>query len=123
MVVIRLSSNLDVSFSPSDAQGLEKATPSQLEKSRSAPPDLAFIFQSWTRTFICRRFCKVSWVPEVDGIQAWSSGRKIEKRRQAKSFENQWEIRGKANKKESRQFLIHVNDSTRVSQMHCCAAL
>jgi hypothetical protein len=31
-VVIRLSSNLDLSFSPSDAQGLENATPSQLDE-------------------------------------------------------------------------------------------
>ena len=28
-------------------------------KLRSAPPVWAFIFQSWTRTFICRRFCRV----------------------------------------------------------------
>jgi len=36
-VVIRLNSNLDVSFSPNDAQWLEKASPSQLDEIEISP--------------------------------------------------------------------------------------
>jgi len=36
-IVIQLSSNLDVSFSPENAEGLEHATPSQLEKIEITP--------------------------------------------------------------------------------------
>jgi hypothetical protein len=36
-VVIRLSSKLDVSFSPRDAEGLENATPAQLEPIEISP--------------------------------------------------------------------------------------
>jgi uncharacterized protein DUF2442 len=43
-VVIRLSSNLDVSFSPNDAQGLEKATPSQLHEIEISPSGLGIHF-------------------------------------------------------------------------------
>lgn len=43
-VVIRLSSNLDVSFSPRDAQGLEKATPSQLHEIEISPSGFGIHF-------------------------------------------------------------------------------
>jgi hypothetical protein len=43
-VVIGLSSNLDVSFSPNDAQGLEKATPSQLDEIEISPSGLGIHF-------------------------------------------------------------------------------
>ncbi len=43
-VVIRLSSNLDVSFSPDDAQGLERATPSQLDEIEITPSGLGLHF-------------------------------------------------------------------------------
>jgi hypothetical protein len=43
-VVIRLSSNLDVSFSPNDAQGLEKATPSQLDEIEISPSGFGIHF-------------------------------------------------------------------------------
>jgi hypothetical protein len=43
-VVIRLSSNLDMSFSPDDAQGLEKATPSQLDEIEISPSGLGIHF-------------------------------------------------------------------------------
>jgi hypothetical protein len=43
-VVIRLSSSLDVSFSPNDAQGLEKATPSQLDEIEITPSGLGIHF-------------------------------------------------------------------------------
>jgi len=43
-VVIRLSSNLDVSFSPKDAEGLEKATPSQLDEIEISPSGLGIHF-------------------------------------------------------------------------------
>jgi hypothetical protein len=43
-VVIRLSSNLDLSFSPNDAQGLEKATPSQLGEIEISPSGLGIHF-------------------------------------------------------------------------------
>ena len=43
-IVIRLSSNLDVSFSPNDAQGLEKATPSQLDEIEISPSGLGIHF-------------------------------------------------------------------------------
>jgi hypothetical protein len=43
-VVIRLSSNLDVSFSPNDAQGLEKASPSQLAEIEISPSGLGIHF-------------------------------------------------------------------------------
>src|SRR5580704_433099 len=43
-VVIRLSSNLDVSFSPNDTQGLEKATPSQLDEIEITPSGFGIHF-------------------------------------------------------------------------------
>jgi len=43
-VVIQLSSNLDVSFSPDNAQGLEHAEPSQLEKIEISPSGLGIHF-------------------------------------------------------------------------------
>ena len=43
-VVIRLSSNLDVSFSPNDAQGLEKAAASQLDDIEISPSGLGIHF-------------------------------------------------------------------------------
>jgi hypothetical protein len=43
-IVIRLSSNLDVSFSPSDAQGLEGAKPSQLEDIEISPSGFGIHF-------------------------------------------------------------------------------
>jgi len=43
-VVIRLSSNLDVSFSPNDAQGLEGAAPSQLYEIEITPSGLGLHF-------------------------------------------------------------------------------
>jgi hypothetical protein len=43
-VVIRLSSNLDVSFSANDAQGLEKATPSQLDEIEISPSGFGLHF-------------------------------------------------------------------------------
>jgi Protein of unknown function (DUF2442) len=43
-VVIRLNSNLDVSFSPSDAQGLERATPSQLDEIEISPSGFGIHF-------------------------------------------------------------------------------
>jgi hypothetical protein len=42
--VIGLSSNLDVSFSPNDAQGLEKATSSQLNEIEISPSGLGIHF-------------------------------------------------------------------------------
>ena len=43
-VVIHLSSRLDVSFSPHDAQGLENAKPSQLEEIEISPSGLGIHF-------------------------------------------------------------------------------
>ncbi len=43
-VVIRLSSGLDVSFSPRDAQGLENAKPSQLDEIEISPSGLGIHF-------------------------------------------------------------------------------
>jgi hypothetical protein len=43
-IVIQLSSNLDISFSPDNAQGLEHAAPSQLEKIEISPSGLGIYF-------------------------------------------------------------------------------
>jgi hypothetical protein len=43
-VVVRLSSNLDLSFSPTDAQGLEKAKPSQLDQIEISPSGFGIHF-------------------------------------------------------------------------------
>jgi len=43
-VVIRLSSNLDVSFSPNDAEGLENAMPSQLDEIEISPSGFGIHF-------------------------------------------------------------------------------
>ncbi|MFZ0037889.1 MAG: DUF2442 domain-containing protein [Candidatus Acidiferrales bacterium] len=43
-VVIRLSSGLDVAFSPRDAQGLENARPSQLDEIEISPSGLGIHF-------------------------------------------------------------------------------
>ena len=42
----------------------------------------------------------------MDGIQTWSSWRKIEKRSKAGSFESQWKARGKAKERKSKRPLI-----------------
>lgn len=43
-IVIRLSSKVDVSFSPHDAQGLEKAKPSQLDEIQITPSGFGIHF-------------------------------------------------------------------------------
>ena len=43
-IVIHLSSNLDLSFSPRDAQGLENAKPSQLEEIKISPSGFGIHF-------------------------------------------------------------------------------
>jgi hypothetical protein len=43
-IVIQLSSNLDVSFSPENAQGLEKATPAQLQEIQISPSGFGMHF-------------------------------------------------------------------------------
>jgi hypothetical protein len=43
-VVIKLSSNMDVTFSPSDAQGLEEATPVQLDEIEISPSGFGIHF-------------------------------------------------------------------------------
>jgi hypothetical protein len=43
-IVIHLSSRLDVSFSPRDAQGLENATPSQFDEIEISPSGLGIHF-------------------------------------------------------------------------------
>lgn len=43
-IVIRLSSGLDISFSPRDAQGLENATPSQLDEIEITPSGFGLHF-------------------------------------------------------------------------------
>ena len=43
-IVVQLSSRLDVSFSPHDAQGLEDAKPSQLEEIEISPSGLGIHF-------------------------------------------------------------------------------
>jgi len=43
-IVVRLSSRLDVSFSPQDAQGLENAKPSQLDEIEISPSGLGLHF-------------------------------------------------------------------------------
>ena len=43
-VVIKLSSNMDVAFSPSDAQGLEEATPAQLDEIEISPSGFGIHF-------------------------------------------------------------------------------
>ncbi|HLJ85668.1 MAG TPA: DUF2442 domain-containing protein [Candidatus Angelobacter sp.] len=43
-IVIRLSSNLDLSFLPHDAQGLEKAKPEQLDKIEISPSGFGIHF-------------------------------------------------------------------------------
>jgi hypothetical protein len=43
-IVIRLSSNLELSFSPRDAQGLERASPSQLDKIEISPSGFGLHF-------------------------------------------------------------------------------
>ena len=53
-IVICLSSKLDVSFSPHDAQGLENAKPSQLGEIEITPSGFGIHFRSWTQTSTCR---------------------------------------------------------------------
>ena len=43
-IVIQLSSNLDVSFSPEDAEGLEDATPAQLQEIEISPSGFGIYF-------------------------------------------------------------------------------
>jgi hypothetical protein len=45
-IFIRLSSGLDLSFSPRDAQGLEEATPAQLARIEISPSGLGLHFPS-----------------------------------------------------------------------------
>jgi len=79
-IVIHLSSNLDVSFSPDNAQGLEHAAPSQLEKIEISPSGLGIYFPKLDADLylpaILRRFLRVK---EMDGIQAGPRGRQVKK--------------------------------------------
>lgn len=43
-VVVRLNTNLDVAFSPRDAEGLEKATPAQLDSIEISPSGFGIHF-------------------------------------------------------------------------------
>lgn len=43
-IVIQLSSNVELSFSPEDAQGLERATPSQLDEIEISPSGFGIHF-------------------------------------------------------------------------------
>lgn len=52
-VVIQLSSKLTISFSPHDAQGLERAKPSELDEIEISPWDSVSIFPSWAPMYTC----------------------------------------------------------------------
>ncbi|MHB1938034.1 MAG: DUF2442 domain-containing protein [Acidobacteriaceae bacterium] len=43
-VIVRLNSNLDIAFSPKDAEGLERATPSQLQAIEITPSGFGIHF-------------------------------------------------------------------------------
>ena len=43
-VIVRLNSNLDIAFSPQDAEGLERATPSQLQAIEITPSGFGIHF-------------------------------------------------------------------------------
>jgi hypothetical protein len=43
-IVVRLSSNLDISFAPQDAEGLEHATPEQLQTIETSPSGFGIHF-------------------------------------------------------------------------------
>ena len=69
------------------------------KESRLAHLVSTFIFPSWTRTFICRGFCKVFLGPGSGCLsRAWSKREQIEKHCQTKSVKGQWKIRGRPRK-------------------------
>jgi hypothetical protein len=82
-LVIDLSSNLTLSFSPQDAQGLEQATPSQLEEVEISPSGFGIHFPRARRGSICARIARrLSRVEEVDGLAAGPTRRPIAQPRQ-----------------------------------------
>ena len=81
-IEIHLSSNLKVSFSPRDAEGLEEATPSQLQEIEISPSGFGIHFPTTGRGSLSPRdFARLPRISELDGIQAWPGRGQIEKRR------------------------------------------
>ena len=90
-IVIQLSSHRDVSFSPRDAQGLEKATPAQLKEIEITPSGFGIHFPKLDADlYLPCNSGGLSRLQEMDGIQAWRRRRKIAERCQAGSIQGEW---------------------------------
>lgn len=60
-VVVRLRYNLEISFSPKDAQGLEDATPAQLKDIEVSPSGQGIRFPGLMPTSTSPGYWKASW--------------------------------------------------------------
>ena len=103
-IEIVLSSNLKVSFSPRHAQGLEKATPSQLQKIEISPSGFGIHFPRldadlYLPAILQGFFGSRKWMAS----QAWTGWWQIEKRRQASGVESQRKTGRKAQTSRTRK--------------------
>ncbi len=79
-VVINLSSRLDVSFSPRDAQGLERARPSQLEEIEISPSGFGIHFPKLDADRLCSgAFGGPAGIEALDGVPPRARRRPINK--------------------------------------------
>jgi hypothetical protein len=114
-IVIRLSSNLDVSFSPEDTQGLEKATPSQLDEIQISPSGLGIHFPKleadiYLPTILQGFLGSRKWMASKLG-QAGGKSRSAAKQTASRA---NGKIGGKTKKSKSRRSLIRVANGTRI---------
>ena len=89
-IVIHLSSNLILSFSPRDAQGLENAKPSQLEEIEVSPSGFGVHFPKLDADLYVPGLQRAFSAQKADGVAAGLSGRAIPQQRQAHGLQSQW---------------------------------
>ncbi len=71
-IVVGLSNELDVTFSPVRYKDWRKPRLRSSSPSRSRRLALAFIFQNWMRMFTCLPCSKVSWAPGAGSLLNWA---------------------------------------------------
>ena len=74
-VVIHLSSRLEVSFSPRDAQGLENAKPSQLDEVEISPSGLGIHFPKLDADLYLPSLLEGFLIEAMDGVAVGASWR------------------------------------------------
>ena len=78
-VVISLNTNLDVAFAPRDAEGLENATPAQLDAIEISPSGFGIYFPKLDADIYLPALLEgVSWFAEMDCQPPWRGRRQVD---------------------------------------------